>query len=31
MDPASFLGSVWGYNFTIIWRVKYLFKECLDP
>ena len=27
MDPSTFLGSVWG----IIWRVKYLLRQCLDP
>ena len=27
MDPSSFLGSVWG----MIWRVKYLLRQCLDP
>ena len=27
MDPSTFLGSAWG----IIWRVKYLLRQCLDP
>jgi hypothetical protein len=27
MDPSTFLGSVWG----MIWRVKYLLRQCLDP
>ena len=26
MDPSIFLGSVWG----MIWRVKYLLRQCLD-
>ena len=27
MDPSIFLGSVWG----MIWGVKYLFGQRLDP
>ena len=27
VDPRTFLGSVWG----MIWRVKYLLRNCLDP
>ena len=27
MNPSTFLGSVWG----MIWRVKYLLRQCLDP
>ena len=27
MDPNTFLGSVWG----MIWGVKYLLRQCLDP
>ena len=29
-DPSTFLGSGTGVSFTIVWRVKYLLRQCLD-